>query len=187
MKIKFILLFSFCFLIFSSLAADEGRTQTKPGTHAPIITHSFALDKGYYGWIWKIYIEAGDPGGDMLKIASVVEQPGYGTYPTDWIYLKTRYQKNFKGYIQWNTFSTKTPYIKEWTEITLKVSVVDKAGNVSNEIVFPFTFQSGTKYSSSSKLPEPFDEENLPKLGYINVDLFEPTDMGGGDGGGGEN
>ena len=43
-------------------------------------------------------------------------QPGYGTYPTDWIYLKPQYQKSFKGYVQWNTFSSKTAYIKEWTE-----------------------------------------------------------------------
>ena len=45
---------------------DYGRGPTKPGTHAPVIAHSFAVDKGYYGYIWKIYLEAEDPDSDML-------------------------------------------------------------------------------------------------------------------------
>jgi len=184
MKIREVFLLSFCFLVISFFVADKGRAQPKPGTHAPIITHTFAVDKGNYGSIWRIYAEAEDPDGDMLKIASVVEQPGYGTYPTDWIYLKPQYQKHFKGYLQWNTFSSKTSYIKEWTEITLKVSVFDKAGNVSNEIIFPFIFEHGAKSSSVYRPPAPFDQGNLPRIGYIHIDLFEPTQMGDGDGGG---
>lgn len=187
MKIKKVFFLLICFLAISLFVTGNGRAQPKPGTHAPIITRGSAADKGYYGSIWRIYIEAEDPDGDMLKIASIVEQPGYGTYPTDWIYLKPQYQKNFKGYIQWNTFSSKTSYIKEWTEITLKVSVFDKAGNVSNEVVFPFTFEYGTKSPNQYKPPAPFDQGNLQRLGYIHIDLFEPTQMGDGDGGGGQN
>ena len=45
-----------------------GRAQPKnPMTNPPVITHSFAVDKGYYGYIWKIYIEAEDPDGDMYE------------------------------------------------------------------------------------------------------------------------
>ncbi len=184
MKTRKVFLLSSCFLVIGFFVADSGRAQPKPGTQGPIITHAFAVDKGYYGSIWRIHIEAEDPDGDMLKIGSVVEQPGYGTYPTDWIYLKSQYQKNFKGYIQWNTFSSKTSYIKEWTEINLTVSVFDKAGNVSNAVVFPFTFEYGTKSAYQYKLPDPFDQGNLPRLGYIHIDLFEPTQMGDGDGDG---
>jgi hypothetical protein len=79
-------------------ASIEGR-QSRAGMKAPIITHAFAVKKGYYGYMWKIYIEAEDPDGQMLKIASVVDEVGYGRYPTDWIYLKPQYQKKFKGYI----------------------------------------------------------------------------------------
>jgi hypothetical protein len=81
----------------------------------------------------------------MLRIASVVDQPGYGRYPTDWIYLKPRYQKSFRGYIQSNTFSSKAPTLRVWTQITLILSIVDKAGNERNPVVFPFTFESGIK------------------------------------------
>jgi hypothetical protein len=159
----------------------EGR-QPKAGTHAPIITHAFAVEKGYYGYVWKIYIEAEDPDGEMLRIASVVDEVGYGGYPTDWIYLKPQYQKHFKGYIQWNTFSARSSYLPEWTQITVKVSVFDKDGNESNEVVFPFTFEITPK-QYTYKLPPPFDQGNLPRLGYISVDLFYPG-IGGYDGSG---
>ena len=93
------------FMVFILLSGLQGWAQTRAKTGGPVITHAFAVEKGSYGFIWKIYIEAEDPHGEMLKIASVVDQPGYGRYPADWIYLKPQYQKGFKGYIQWNTFS----------------------------------------------------------------------------------
>ncbi len=153
----------------------------KPEAHGPIITHAFAVSKGYYGYIWKIYVEAEDPDGQMLAILSTVDEVGYGHYPTDWIYLKSGYQKQFKGYIQWNTFSSKTSYLPEWTQITLKVSVIDKAGKVSNEVVFPFTFEI-TPEQYSYQIPPPFDEGKLPLLGHIMIDLYYPG-QGGYSGG----
>jgi hypothetical protein len=139
------------------------------------------VEKAYYGYIWKIYIEGEDPDGDMLRIASVVDQVGYGHYPTDWIYLKSPNRKYFKGYLQWNTFSSRASRLEEWTQITLKVSVIDKAGNESNEVVFPFTFESGVKSPYQYQLPAPFDQGDMPRLGHIFVDLFESREMGGGD------
>lgn len=168
---------------WTQLIPYAGGAQPKPGTHAPVITNAFAVDKGYYGNIWRIYIEAEDPDGDMLRVAAVVDQPGYGHYPTDWIYLKPPYQKHFKGYIQWNTFSSKASYLREWTQITLQVSVIDKAGNESNVVVFPFSFETGVKGQYQSKPPAPFDQGDLPRVGYVHIDLFEPTQMTGGDGG----
>jgi hypothetical protein len=159
-------------------SAPQGWAQPRPGTKAPIITNAFAVDKGYFGYIWKIYIKAEDPDGEMLRIALVVDQPGNGHYPTDWIYLRPEYQKQFKGYIQWNTFSSKGS-LTEWRQISLKVSVFDKAGNESNEVVFPFIFESGVKNPYQYELPVPFNEGNIPKLGNILIDLYEPSLMGG--------
>ena len=163
------------------LIAPTGWTQPNPGTKGPVITNSFAVEKGIYGYIWKIYIEAEDPNGEMLRIASVVDQPGYGRYPTGWLYIKPEYRKHLKGYIQWNTFSSKTPFLREWSNITLTVSIIDKAGRESNEVVFPFTFQTGVKDQYTYKLPAPFDQGDLPRLGYIHIDLFEPTNLGRGN------
>ena len=150
-----------------------GGIQPKPGRSGPVITHAFAVEKGYYGYIWKIYLEAEDPDGQMLRIASVVDEVGYGHYPTDWIYLKPQYRKHFKGYIQWNTFSSNASYLPEWMQITLKVSVVDKAGDASHEVVFPFTFQV-TPGQYTYKLPAPFDQGDLSRLGYIAINLYYP-------------
>jgi hypothetical protein len=166
-KMHYLVTFLVAVILFVPL---KGWTQPKPGTHAPIITHVFAVDRAPFGYVWKIYIEAEDPDGDMLRIASVVEQPGQASYPTDWIYLKPQYQKHFIGYIQWNTLNGS--YLKEWTTITLKVSVFDKAGNESNEVVFPFTFETGVKDPYNYKLPAPFDQGNLPRLGYIDINLY---------------
>jgi hypothetical protein len=159
-----------------------GWAQSKPDSKAPIITHSFAVEKAYYGYIWKIYIEAEDPDGDMYKIASVVDHTGYGRYPPDWIIIKPQYRNRLKGYLQWNTFSSKSFYLREWTIITLKVSIIDKAGNESNEVIFPFTFETGIKNPYEYELPPPFNGGDLPRLGYIAIDLVEPT-MGSHGGG----
>ena len=151
---------------------EEIKILNNPGTEAPIITCTFAVDRGHYGYILKIYIEAEDPNGDMDKIAVVVHQMGYGHYPTDWIMLKPQYREHFIGYLQWNTFSSKTSFLPEWTRITMRVSIFDKAGNESNEVVFPFTFESGVKNQYEYQLPAPFDQSDIPRLGHIMVDLY---------------
>jgi hypothetical protein len=154
------------------LIAPQGWAQPKPEAKGPNIIHALAADKGYYGSIWKIYLEAEDPDGQMLKIACNVDQSGYGHYPTGWIYLKPGFQKHFKGYIQWNTFSSKGIALKEGNQIILRISVIDKVGNESREVVFPFTFVSGVK--EQSKPPAPFDQEDIPRLGFISIDLKSP-------------
>ena len=162
-------------LAFVLFSAYPGLTSVEPSREAggPVITHAFAVDKGYYGDTWRIYVEAEDPGGQMLRIASVVDQVGYGYYPTDWIYLKPQDEKHFKGYLQWNTYSNKARYLPEWTQISLKVSVFDKNGNESNEVVFPFTFEVTPK-QYVDKPPAPFNQGDVPRLGYIAIDLVNP-------------
>ena len=121
----------------------SGWAQSKPETKKPIITHAFATDTAHYGTIWKVYIEAEDPDGDMLRIASVVDQVGYGRYPTQWVYLKPQNAKHLRGYLQGSFYSKTTAPLNDGTQITLKVSLFDKAGNESNEVVFRLTFLSG--------------------------------------------
>lgn len=151
----------------------ETKLRDRTGTRAPIITRAFAADKGRYGDIWKIFIEAEDSEGDMEKIAVVVAQTGHGRYPTDWIILKPQHREHFIGYLQWNTFSSKASSLPEWTRMTMKVSVFDKAGNESNEVIFPLTFESGVKNQYEYQRPAPFDKRNLSRLGHIMVDLYD--------------
>jgi hypothetical protein len=178
MNKKWIYWLSAMVMVWSFFTGPLGWTQPKPETKGPSITHAFAVEKVRYGDILKIYIEADDPDGDMLKIATVVDQVGYGHYPTDWIYLKPQNRNHLIGYLQWNTFSSNASRIREWTHITLRVSVFDKSGNESNEVVIPLEFVSGG--SSNSQPPGPFNQGKIPMLGHINIDLFEPTQMGNG-------
>lgn len=186
MKIRKFLFFLGLLLTITFLIAHRGRTEPlfpyvggppKPGTNPPIITSAFAVDKGGYGYMWKIYIEAEAGDVNMSRIASVVDQPGFGRYPTDWIILKPQDQRRLRGYIQWNLRSA-GGYHQEWTQITLKVSIFDKAGNKSNVAVFPFTFESGVKDQYKYKLPPPFDQGDTPELGYINIYLFPLGGLG---------
>jgi hypothetical protein len=163
------------------LIAPQGWAQRKPETTGATIINAFAVDEGYYGCVWKIYLEGEDPKGQMLRIACSVDQPGFGHYPTDWIYLKPEFQKHFRGYIQWNTFSSNTPTITEGAQIMLRISILDKAGRGSKEVVFPFTFRSEAR--DQVNLPAPFDQGVNPRLGHIHIDLYDP-DSGHGNAGG---
>jgi hypothetical protein len=146
-----------------------------PGTK-PIITHAFMnLERGRYGSILKIYIEADDPKGYMFRIATVVDQTGYGHYPTDWIYLKPPHQHHVIGYLQWNTFSVHASWMPEWTTLIIRVSIVDTSGHESNEVVFPFEFVS--QVFPETPLPPPFHQGNIPRLGHIGIDLFNPLEL----------
>lgn len=146
-----------------------------PGTK-PIITHAFMnMEWGRYGSILKIYIEADDPKGYMFRIATVVDQIGYGHYPTDWIYLKPPQQHHLMGYLQWNTFSVHASWMPEWTTLTIRVSILDTSGNESNEVVFPFEFVS--QVIPENPLPPPFNQGNIPMLGHIGIDLFNPLEL----------
>lgn len=111
----------------------------------------------------------------MERIAVRVSQVGYGQYPTDWIILKPWFRKHIIGYLQWNTFSSKSGYLPEKTQIKVGISILDRLGNESNEIFLPFIFESGIKIEDPYPLPSPFDTENIPRIGHITVDLYYPV------------
>ncbi len=164
------LLSLFCALMI--LAVSAGWAQSKSGPEGPVILSSHALARGRYGTIWKIYIEAEAGSADMAKIAAVVEQPGYGRYPTDFVQFKPSFGRHLLGYLQWNTFSSKGKDLSDGDQIVLRVSVIDKAGKESNEAIFPFTFMSGVR--GQGNLPVTFHGGNVPRLGYIDIDLITP-------------
>jgi hypothetical protein len=164
-------------ILLLSIGAERlesmGRVEPKPGSKPPVITHSFAVEKGYYGSIWRFYIEAEDPDGDMDRIVAVAHQPGYGYYTNILpIILKPQFRSRLKGYIQWNSFSSRAPNIPEWTQVTLTISIVDKGGYESNEVIFPISLESGVK--PQYQLPAPFDQGEVPRLGYLHLDLINP-------------
>ena len=151
-----------------------GTAQSEANSKGPIITHSFAVKTGKYAYIWKIYLEAEDPTGDMSRIVPTVHQPGWGQFFADTIPIKPQNRHHLKGHIQLKAFSSATPTLDVRTQVTVKISIIDKAGNESNAVVFPFTFEPGMKDEYKHKLPPPFDQGDLPMLGYININIFSP-------------
>ncbi len=139
---------------------------------APVIRSAYAVDRAKYGSILKIYIEAEDSAGGMAKVLTTVDQAGMGRYTPDIVILGSQYGKYFKGYLQWNTFSSRAPYMEEGTTMYVRVAVIDKAGRTSNVFEFPFTFESGV--GPAPNPPAPFNQGVLPKLGNISIELSNP-------------
>jgi hypothetical protein len=169
------------------LGCSQGMRTGQPSGPPPVITNFYCANQGVYGSPIKIYLAAEDPTGDMLRIAVDVSQVGYGSYFTDWIYLKDEYQKKFAGYLMWDTNSPGTTHLPEWTRITIKVSVYDKDGNQSNAVIMPHMFAIGGP--TNLPMPAVFNQGRVPRLGYVNVSLMNPNEGNdewwGGFGGGG--
>ena len=163
---KKLILFS-SFLVVALFAPYYGWTQERQMLHTPIITHAYAIGRVPYGTtVLKIYIEAEDADGDMNYVFVVVDEPGHGPYPPDRVLLSPRHRSHLKGFLQWNRVRPGAP-LAEGTQIRVRVSIADKARNVSNEVVFPITFVSGI--SAQQAIPAPFDDINIPRIGYVGV------------------
>ncbi len=138
-------------------------------THTPVITHVYAPDTGAPGTNVKVYIEAEDAGGDMDYIYVVVDRTGYGRYAPDRLLLDPQHKRHVKAFIEWIRAGSGLP---EGTQFTVRIFIRDMAGNISNQVVLPFTFVSGASVQQDA--PEPFDGINIPRIGYMGAPHYEP-------------
>jgi hypothetical protein len=164
----------FCWILVAAFAVP-GCTGNRMGLKLtgspPVIIGAWVPASGRYGDTLKVYLAASDPDGDMDRVAVQVTQPAMGTYPTSWTFLKLEYRKEFAGYLQWNT-SGKNDTLPEGTPITLNITVHDKGGNVSAEVLLDYQFLTGGPRVSPP--PPPFNQANLPRVGRIDVELVNP-------------
>jgi hypothetical protein len=152
----------------ATMMSFEEREKTY-GKEAPAITEAFAAKQMKPGDVWKIYLKAADPGGDMHRIAAVVNQPGMGPYPISFTKIPQGNGKELSGYVYLNTLGS---YGTEWQNfltISVTVQVQDRAGHFSEPVSFPLTFQ--TRYTQEPPPPGKFKEDNL---GPILVELRPP-------------
>jgi hypothetical protein len=140
----------------------------KPGGSPPVITHSFASEKLSHGDIWKIYLEANDPDGDMRTMVYSVE--GGSKHRLKSVVIKKGDRGRLLGYLD-GFFSSPATAVAEWTELTLTLYIRDKRGNTSNKVVFPLALTRGIKQGPP---PPPFDSGGLKSLGTFRVKLFLP-------------
>jgi len=142
---------------------------TKPGGSPPVITHWYAVEELEQGDIWKIYLEAKDPDGDMIHFDALVYQLGYGSYAPDYVVVKKEHRGEMRGYLRF--FSSVS--LPEFTQVTVTIFIRDKGANKSNKVVLPLEFTQGAKQEPP---PPPFDAGPLDNLGTIMIDLRDPDD-----------
>ncbi len=145
-----------------------------PDDSRPFIAKIYAVDKVRYGDALRIYFEADAPKGYISRIAVAVDQVGYGHYPAHFIYLNPPIPNHLIGYLQWNTFSSMTKRMPEWTQLSISVSIFDTAGHESNTAALPLVLVS--EAVTSPPPPAPFDKEAIPRLGYVHINLINPLD-----------
>lgn len=143
----------------------------KPKGSPPVITHWYASEKLHHGDIWRIYIEAKDPDGDMRQFVCVFDQPGYGYHNPGYVIIKKRHRGEMMGYLRFFSNLGRGHSLPEWTQVSVTIYIRDKGWNTSNELVLPLEFSRGSKQEPP---PSPFDAGKLDNLGTITVDLFDP-------------
>jgi len=146
--------------------AAEGKTP-------PVIVQSFASKEIRAGDVWKVYLKASDPEGQMKYIFATITQPGANRYPVSIIRIKGENQKELSGYIYLNTAPAAHVNFFNLT-LTLSVSIKSKEGFFSQPAVFPLAFE--VKSTQGAPPEGIFKEQNL---GPISVSL-ETVSGGGG-------
>lgn len=113
------------------------------GKNSPVIEKSFASSQLRPGALWKIYIRASDPDGDMETIETVVEQTGMGTYPASFIRIKSENGKELSGYVYLNMSGPSGYDFLYNQELTVSVQIKDKAGHTSSPVSFKVLLLAG--------------------------------------------
>jgi hypothetical protein len=134
-QIGIALLFLLCLAVgCATLESPKGQVKA-----TPVITQSFAAGEIRVGETWKIYLNASDPNGEMIKIYGITEQPGQ-IYPVSITKVSKENGKEFSGYLYLSTAFPAHPL--DGTSINLTVQIQDRSGNFSQPAVFPLTLKS---------------------------------------------
>jgi hypothetical protein len=170
---KRILLFPLIFVVAGcvSMTANQGTSNTP--SSPPVITQAFAAKEMRLGEIWKIYLHAADPDGDMYYIAATIDQPGRGgAYPPSRIRIKKSSRHELSGFIYLDTTNSIQQGL-DFTNITLFVQIQDGKGNMSVPFEFPLHFRTGAVQDSPP--PGMFKEE---ELGPVMIQIRPLGDSG---------
>jgi hypothetical protein len=170
-KVLVILVLTSLPLMIACRTTSLGRGTQSAGS-PPVITNSFASKEISQGDIWKIYVEAHDPDGDMRQFVCVIKQVGYGSYSPDYVVIKGPHREKMKGYLRFFSGAGGGARLGEWTTLSLTLYIRDRGRKNSNKVVFPLTFSRGSKQGSP---PPPFDSGQLDRLGTIATELRDPS------------
>ena len=109
MKKRVVLLLAVSSMLWGCAPSRDSRMDTGEGRgEPPVIIDSYAAEVIRPGTSWRVYLHAKDEDGDMRDIASVLSQPGIGTYPTDFTRIKAADAGEIAGFLFLNTPSDTT-------------------------------------------------------------------------------
>lgn len=127
--------------VFLCLAVGCATSESPKGerTATPVITQSFASREIKIGDTLKIYLNASDPNGEMIRISAIVDQPEQ-IIPESFTKVSKENGKEFSGYLYLST----APWANapDGTSITLWIQIEDRSGNLSQPVTFPLTLKS---------------------------------------------
>jgi hypothetical protein len=103
----------------------------------PIITRSFASPQIWPGDIWRVYLSASDPEGDMKAVYCNIDQPGTSTHPVSITRIPKDQQRELSGYLY---LTTPGMAGMNFGNLVLTVQIQDRAGNFSEPLSFSLSF-----------------------------------------------
>ena len=143
--------------------------QTELRGSPPVITNSFASKEVCHGDVWKVYLEAHDPDGDMQRFVYTITRAG-AAYHVNYVSIKKADQGRLLGYLS-VYISPPEDAQGEWAHLTLTVYIRDKGRNTSDRVIFPMALSRGVKQASP---PASFGVGGVKGVGTIWYRLKAP-------------
>lgn len=164
LRIYFVLVLTFLVGSCSSLRIQDYDEVFEKQGQPPVLLDYYAAAVIRPGTTWKIYLEAKDKGGDMVDIATMLFQTGFGYYATDYTRLTGKERKEFAGYV-----ALRTPPEVSLTQdtFTMEVLVRDRQGNSSETIKLPLTFNQMER----ENIPDKWQAAAKNRLGVLVTEI----------------
>ncbi|MCG6946564.1 MAG: hypothetical protein LJE87_14625 [Deltaproteobacteria bacterium] len=164
LRIYFVLVLTFLVGSCSSLQIQDYDEVFETQGQPPVLIDYYAAAVIRPGTTWKIYLKAKDKGGDMVDIATMLFQRGFGYYATDYTRLTGKERKEFAGYV-----ALRTPPEVSLTQdtFTMEVLVRDRQGNSSETIKLPLTFNQMER----ENIPDKWQDAAKNRLGVLVTEV----------------
>ena len=155
----------------------QGGTGTPPVIEAYYAPHTFSP-----GGTFQIFLRAKDPDRDMLYIACMPYETGYGPLDTAEIPLKGNDRAEFSGYVAM-PIPPFDPAEAAGMNLTMTVLIRDQQGHASKPIQLSFTLSFAPQGGSGEAVPPQWQTAANHHLGDISVDptLFTDSGVQGGN------
>lgn len=149
----------------------------KYGPNRPRIIEAYAQTQMLHPYVWRIFLNAQDPDGDMVDIEANVRVAG-GNFDFATVHLKPEMGSNFKGYV-WLDLPAVTGV--GYQIVTLTLWVMDRAEHRSQFAVF--NLFTGMEIPDKERaVLERFDNEYKVALGPIGIELDFGNESGNEEG-----